>query len=168
MSWSSSPGEPPGGSYYDQPYSPYALPPGGEPPPYGPPPPPGQPPYGPPPYGGQPPYAAYPQPPRTNTFASVSWVCSLCGIFVVPFAASIAGIIFGHIAKKQLRESGEQGDGLATGGLIVGYIFAGLWLLGCIGYIVVIVLAIGSASTVDSGYDDYTFVLPLAASLFGR
>lgn len=31
--------------------------------------------------------------------------------------------MFGHIAKRQIRRTGEQGSGLATAGLVLGYIF---------------------------------------------
>ncbi|GAA1339607.1 DUF4190 domain-containing protein [Actinocatenispora thailandica] len=172
MSWPTPPGEPPGGPYYDeQPYSPYALPAGSDSPPYGPPPPYGQPQYGQaPPYGPPPSYGYPVQQQRTNAMAIASLVCSLCGIFVVPLAASIAGIIFGHVAKKQLKTSGEEGDGLATAGLIVGYIFGGLYLLGCLGYIGFVVLAIGAVGAsggYDSGSGDYSFVLPVLTGLFG-
>ena len=64
----------------------------------------------------------YYSPPRpTNTMA----ILSLVFAFVVP----ILGIVFGYIAKKQIRERGEGGSGLAKAGLILGYIFAALTLL---------------------------------------
>ena len=50
-------------------------------------------------------------------------------VFVFIFAP--AAIVLGHIAKKQIRQSGEQGDGLATAGLVMGYIFTGLAVLFC-------------------------------------
>jgi peptidyl-prolyl cis-trans isomerase B (cyclophilin B) len=33
------------------------------------------------------------------------------------------GIIFGHIARAQIRRTGEAGSGLALAGLIIGYLF---------------------------------------------
>jgi hypothetical protein len=49
----------------------------------------------------------------------------LCG-----FPAGIAAVILGHKARRQIRATGEQGDGLARAGLILGYIGAvGLALL---------------------------------------
>ncbi|HET7529543.1 MAG TPA: DUF4190 domain-containing protein [Mycobacteriales bacterium] len=105
---------------------PYQSPPegGGQqppPPPYGqqqPPPPP--PPYGqqPPPYGQQPPpygqpgYGyGYPQQAGTNGFAIASLVCA--------FLCSPLGLIFGFVAKSQIRQSGQQGNGLATAGIVI-------------------------------------------------
>jgi len=48
---------------------------------------------------------------------------------VFAFVFSPIGIVFGHLAKKQIRESGEEGDGLATAGLVVSYIFTGIYVL---------------------------------------
>ncbi|GHD06008.1 DUF4190 domain-containing protein [Zhihengliuella salsuginis] len=69
---------------------------------------------------GQPGY--YPQQMRpTNTYAIISLVSS--------FFIGLVGVIFGHLARKQIRETGEAGDGLAIAGLIIGYISIGFWVL---------------------------------------
>jgi len=91
----------------DDPYAP------GQPPPpqqgpggtYGPPP--GQQPYG----GYQPQYGYPPQSRGTNGFAIASLVCA--------FFCSPLGLIFGFIARGQIRRTGEGGDGLALAGIIV-------------------------------------------------
>jgi hypothetical protein len=60
---------------------------------------------------------------------------------VVALAGIVSGIgfpigaILGHIALKQVRETGEQGESYAKAGIIVGWIGTGLVVLGCIGYI---------------------------------
>lgn len=128
----------------------YGLPAGGEPvfdpaqaygaPGYGPPA------YGPPPgYPGQPGYGApgygppmYPQAMTTNTLAILA--------LVFAFVFAPASIVLGHLAKKQIRQTGEQGEGLATAGLWLGYLFTGLGVLLCIGYIVFFVILIGSSA----------------------
>lgn len=43
--------------------------------------------------------------------------------FVLAFVVPPGGIVCGHIARGQLRSTGEQGDGLALAGLILGYVF---------------------------------------------
>ena len=43
------------------------------------------------------------------------------------------GILFGHIAKRQIARSGETGGGLATAALVVGYLLLGLTLCACCG-----------------------------------
>jgi hypothetical protein len=110
----------------------YGQPPGSDPPPYGY----GQQPYGVPGYG-QPAYI--PMAAATNTLAILA--------LVFAFVFSPAAIVMGHIAKKQIRQTGEQGDGLATAGLVLGYVFTGLGLLFCVGYALLVIFAIGSAST---------------------
>src|SRR5437763_1541997 len=94
------PGQPPSG----QPQ--YGQPPPGQPP-YGQPPP-GQPPYGQPPYGqgyAQPPYYAQRQP-GTKGFAIASLICA--------FVCSPLGIVFGFVARSQIKRTGQGGDGLAV------------------------------------------------------
>jgi hypothetical protein len=64
--------------------------------------------------------------PPTNGLAIGSLVCSLCG-FIPP--ATILAVIFGHVARRQIRGTGQRGDGLAIAGLIIGYIGVALWAL---------------------------------------
>ncbi len=58
---------------------------------------------------------------RTNTYAILS--------LVFAFVFSPLAIVFGHMARKQIRMTGEGGDGLALAGMIIGYISIGLMLL---------------------------------------
>jgi hypothetical protein len=63
-------------------------------------------------------------PPRTNGFAIGALACG-----VVPFFGGIPAVIFGHVARGQIRQSGERGEGLAIGGLVLGYLWLSLWTL---------------------------------------
>ncbi|MGC5017079.1 DUF4190 domain-containing protein [Micromonospora sp. DT47] len=63
---------------------------------------------------------------------------------VFAFVFSPVGIVFGHIAKKQIRRTGEQGNGLATAGLVLSYIFT---ILGILWIIFVFVVAANSGTT---------------------
>ncbi|MFF3853926.1 DUF4190 domain-containing protein [Micromonospora sp. NPDC002575] len=92
----------------DEPPSPYEPPPS----PYGPP---GQ--YGSPAGQGR----------GTNILAVLS--------LVFAFAFAPAGIVLGHVAKRQIRRTGEHGDQLATWGLILGYVFTVIGLIACCGWI---------------------------------
>ncbi len=134
---------------------PYAAPASGAPssgqpypPPYGQPSS-GQPYYGQPeagkaPYSG-PPYTGQPQPgygavAPTNTMAILS--------LVFAFVFAPAAIFLGHIARKQIKQTGEQGWGLSTAGLWLGYIFTGLSLALCVFYVILIaVIGTNSASS---------------------
>ena len=75
-------------------------------------------PYG---YGQQTPYGAVARR-KTNGLAIASLVCSCAGIFLIGIPA-VLGIIFGFVARSQIRQSqGTQGgDGLAMAGIIVGF-----------------------------------------------
>jgi Domain of unknown function (DUF4190) len=100
--------------------------------------------YPPSPYG-QPQYVAYGPQTRTNGLAIASLVCSLAGLATCISAP--VGIVLGHIAKRQIRETGEQGEGLATAGLWVGYIVTVLGALLFVGWLGLVVFAINSGAT---------------------
>lgn len=78
---------------------------------------------------------------KTNTNAIVSLVLSCVGLFTCGLA-SIPGVIFGHIARSQIRErhGREDGNGLAIAGLIIGY----LTIIGVIVYFLFIAAIIWS------------------------
>ncbi len=63
-----------------------------------------------------------PQWPRpTNTMAILA--------LVMAFVFAPAGLILGIVARKQMRQTGEQGDGLALAGIIIGGIFTAIFVL---------------------------------------
>jgi Domain of unknown function (DUF4190) len=94
--------------------------------------PPGYPPpgYGPP---GYPPVYVRP----TNTMAILA--------LVMAFVFAPAGLILGIVARKQIRETGEDGDGLALAGIIVGGIVTAIFVF----FIVLWIIAF--AAFADSG-----------------
>lgn len=105
-----------------------APPPIQQPPPYGYPPPGGQPPYGaPPPYGQPPPYGYpphgqwghYPAARTTNGLAIASMVL---GIVWVYWIGSVLALVFGYIARSQIRQRGQSGDGMAIAGIVLGWV----------------------------------------------
>ena len=57
---------------------------------------------------------------QTNPLAIGSMVCGLAALVLGPLA--ILAIVFGHIARGQVRRTGEGGRGMATAGLILGYL----------------------------------------------
>ncbi len=103
----------------------------------------GQPGYGQPAYG----YGYAPARP-TNVLAIVSLVASIAGLTILPFIASIPGIITGHMALKQLKTSGEQGQGLALWGTILGWIGGGLLVIGILIWVFVLIAIAATASSV--------------------
>ena len=105
-SWTVAPGQPGGGppAYPGAP-GPYSG--AGAFPPYG--------------YGQQIPYGA-PATKKTNGLAIASLVCSCAGILFLG-VPGILGIVFGFVARSQIRKAnGSQGgEGLALAGIIVGF-----------------------------------------------
>ena len=63
---------------------------------------------------------------QTNTLAAVSLGAGILSFFahIVPglggFTVSLIAIITGYMARKQIKETGEQGMGLATAGMVIG------------------------------------------------
>jgi hypothetical protein len=103
-------------------------------------------PYGPGAYGQPPqPYGyQYPAPATapTNTMAILS--------LVMAFVFAPLAIVFGHIARKQMRQTGESGDGLAMAGLILGYVFTAIAVL-TVALIVIAAVSFGVHATGGTG-----------------
>jgi hypothetical protein len=59
--------------------------------------------------------------PLNNSMAVASMVCGILQVMFW-FLAGIPAIVFGHVARRQIRETGEAGSGMATAGLIMGYL----------------------------------------------
>lgn len=150
-SWQPSDAPAPGGATpppaYPQPAQQH-----GQPPPYpqqGP----GQQPYGQQGYGqqgygqqpgyqpGYPPPTGYPQqgygygPPRTNSLAVVSLIAGIAGLIILPLIGSIVAVITGPMAKRQIAQRGEGGSGMATAGIITGWVGIVLTVLSVIALI---------------------------------
>ncbi len=58
---------------------------------------------------------------RTNALAAVSLGFGVGQIFL-PILGAIIAIVTGHLAKGQIKDSGDYGSGLATAGLVLGYV----------------------------------------------
>ena len=67
---------------------------------------------------------SYPAPRQTSTLAILALVAGILGWTLLPFLGSLGGIIFGHMARGEIRRSNGQldGDGLAVTGLVLGWI----------------------------------------------
>jgi hypothetical protein len=92
----------------------------------------------------------------TNNLAVVSLVAGVLSFFshVVPlvggFAVAIVAIVTGHMARQQIRQTGEQGMWMATLGMVIGIVHVAL-----IGILVLAVLFV-------------IYVLGIALFGFGR
>ena len=81
-------------------------------------------------------------PAGTNGLAIASLFCGLAQLAFGPLA-TIPAIVLGHMARGQIRRTGEQGAGLALAGLVLGW---GAVILGVIVIVVVLALAAGMHS----------------------
>jgi hypothetical protein len=99
--------------------------------------------------------AGYPVPRRTNGLAIASLVCGCAIVLIWPFAPflAIAAVITGHMARRRIRVTGEQGAGMALAGLIIGYVGIALSVLAIIG-LSILLFAVGPAATQDDVVDD--------------
>lgn len=83
----------------------------------------------------------------SNDKAVVSLICGILAWVLFPFICAIPAIIFGHIARSEIRDSNGQmsGQGMALTGLILGYGQIVLFVLAC-GFIMLLAL-IGMATS---------------------
>ena len=75
---------------------------------------------------GQPYGYPYATPRRTNGLAIASMVL---GILWLYWIGSVLALVFGYIARNQIRERGEGGGGMATAGIVLGWIGVGFFVL---------------------------------------
>lgn len=128
----------------------------------------------PPPYApyAQPyPQYGYPYPPArpTNGMAIAAMVCGIVGACS---PVGILGLIFGTIAKRQILERGEAGEGMATAGIVLGWIGVAATVL-IVGYYIflfaILGTALGELENIDQSdwpSDDPTWMISLLGSLF--
>jgi hypothetical protein len=66
----------------------------------------------------------YEQPYETSTLAIVSLVSGIISWFLLPILGAIIAVITGHMAKREIGDSQGRltGDGMATAGLVLGYL----------------------------------------------
>ena len=77
---------------------------------------------------------------KVNPLAIASLACGLAQ-FVFGPVATIPAIVLGHVARSQIKRTGEQGAGLALAGLILGWVVVSLVLV-----VIVVGLAIAAGT----------------------
>jgi len=50
------------------------------------------------------------------------------GIIWIYWLGSILALVFGYVARNQIRQRGEQGDGMAVAGIVLGWVGVGVLL----------------------------------------
>jgi dihydroorotate dehydrogenase len=99
----------------------------------------------------QPDAAQYPPqyaPTETNIWALISLISGILAWLGIFGLGAVVAIITGHVAKSQIRASVGRmtGDGLATAGLVLGYINLALTVMAvCLGILVLVGVISGAA-----------------------
>lgn len=77
----------------------------------------------------------------TNAFAVTSMVMGILNFVVLFGLGAILALVFGYIAKSQIKKSGntQEGSGMATAGIVLGYIGLALCLLLAVGAIIFLI-----------------------------
>ena len=77
----------------------------------------------------------------------------MCGIVWIWGVTSVLALIFGLIARRQIKERNESGDGLAIAGIVLG-------ILGVVGTIVLIIAFVAFVDDIDEfdQYEDYQMI----------
>jgi hypothetical protein len=78
---------------------------------------------------------------RTNVLAVASLACGV-GQFMFGPLGTIPAIVLGHMARREIKRTGEQGSGLALAGLLLGW---GAVILGVA--LITILLVVASGTT---------------------
>ena len=79
-----------------------------------------------------------------NSLAIVSLVAGIAGYVIPhPFIAGLVAIVTGHMARRQIRQTGESGSGLALAGLILGYVHLVLSII-LVGFVILALLGLGA------------------------
>ena len=82
---------------------------------------------------------AYPYPyasQRTNSLSIASLVSGILAWLLCPFIGGALAVIFGHVARNQIKQSGEAGGGMAIAGIVLGYANLGATVLGIVLWII--------------------------------
>jgi hypothetical protein len=86
---------------------------------------------------------------QTNGMAIASLVMGIAGWTVLPFLGSVLAIIFGYVARKEIRQRPDKftGGGMAVVGLVLGWLMVGISVVAlCLG-LVALFLFFGSVGS---------------------
>jgi hypothetical protein len=81
---------------------------------------------------------------QTNSLAIISLVAGIGSFFahIIPgvggFTVAVVAIVTGYMARNQIKQTGEQGMGLATAGMIIGAVHIAIIVLVVIGILLLV------------------------------
>jgi hypothetical protein len=78
---------------------------------------------------------------RTSGYAIASLILGIAGFFVFPIVPSILAVVFGQKAREELRRDPTLGgEGLATAGIVLGWVGIALVGIGLLFLLLLLVL----------------------------
>ena len=85
----------------------------------------------------------------TSTLAIVSLVGALLGFTFFPVVGTIVALVTGYMARNETRSIPPRasGDGLATAGIIIGWVQVGLIILGICCFAAYMIFVLGWVTT---------------------
>ena len=103
-------------------------------------------------------YPAYVPQVKTNGMAIGSMVTAIVGATLLfcygaGLPLGLVGAILGHVARRQIRERGDSGDGMALAGVIVGWI---AFAIAVIATVLIIIFVVWAANQPPSTFDSTT------------
>ncbi len=90
------------------------------------------------------PMPVYQPPASTNSLARASMILGVAEFFSMGLTA-LPAVICGHVAKREMRQTGQRGDGLATAGLVLGYMALIFW------GVIIVLSILGAAISMSGG-----------------
>jgi hypothetical protein len=95
----------------------------------------------------------YPAPLPTSMLAIVSLIAGILGFTVLPILATFVALIAGYMARGETRSIPPRasGDGLATAGIVMGYIQIGLTVIGICCFVLYFVFMLGGIGLLLAG-----------------
>ena len=99
----------------------------------------------------------YPPVRGTNGLAVGSLACGLGQLIVGPLA-TIPAIVLGHMARHQIKRTGEEGAGMALAGLLMGWAVVALTVF----IVLMAAVAFGVSGAVHHGMISHAILIPAA------
>jgi hypothetical protein len=71
---------------------------------------------------------------RTAATNGLAIAAMVLGILWVYWIGSILALVFGYVARDQIKRSGQQGDGMAIAGIVLGWVGIGFLVIGLVAW----------------------------------
>ena len=110
----------------------------------------------------QSPFSVTSVPAQASSLSIVSLVSGIACWFVLPLIGAIIAVITGHMAKKEIRESGGRLSGveMANAGLVLGYVHLALSALAVCCVVVICMAVFGLAISSAEWSSSYIHIMP--------